>query len=73
MDFIQVHIVSMMVGNDDNDLATSPNDTSSDNSYVLWRYEKYLDFAIGSQKIRQESRMGHKLFWLIFGRSFTPI
>ena len=73
MDLIQAHIVSMMVGNDDNDAATAPNDMSSDNSYVLWGYEKYPDFAIGPQKIKQESRMAHKLFWLIFGRSSAPI
>ena len=63
----------MMVGNDDNDSATPPNDISSDNSYVLWGYEKYPDFVIGLQKIRQKSRMGHKLFWLIVGRSSTLI
>ena len=73
MDFLQVHIVSMMVGNNDNDSATSPNDISSDNSYVLWGYEKYPDSIIGPQKIRQESKMGHKLFWLIFGISSTPM
>ena len=73
MDFFQAHIVSMIVGNDDNDSTTASNDISSDNSYVLWRYEKYPDFAIGLQKVRQESRMGHQLFWLIIGKSSTPI
>ena len=45
MDFIQAHIVSIMVGNDDNDSATAPNDTSLDNSYNLWGYEKYPNFV----------------------------
>ena len=62
MDFIKALIVFMMVGNDDNDSPTAPNDISSDNSYVLWGYEKYPDFVAGPQKIRQESMMGHKLF-----------
>ena len=73
MNLIQADIVSMMVGNDDNDSATAPNDISSDNSHVLWGYEIYPDFVIGPQKIRQESRVGHKFFWLIFGKLCTPI
>ena len=73
MDLIQADIVSMMVGNDDNDSATAPNDVSSDNSHVLWGYEEYPDFIIGPQKIRQESTMGHKLFCPKFARSCTPI
>ena len=49
-----------MVGNDDNDFATAPNDISSHNSYILWDYKKYLEYSIGQQKNRQESRMGNE-------------
>ena len=36
MDYIQAHIVSLLVGYNDNDSATAPNDISSDNSYAVW-------------------------------------
>ena len=72
MDCIEAHIVSMGVGND-NDSATAPNVILPDNFYVSWGYEKHPAFAIRPQEISRESRMGHKLFWLIFGRSSTTI
>ena len=41
----------MVVGNDDNASTTTPNDMSSDNSYVLWGYENILILLLAHKKL----------------------